>query len=106
MATAPSPRNRLYPSRLGPVLLLLGLLSLAPVASAQVPCNCAPGDLSCQSACPAASKPVVPPEAPRKCPPPGNLDCMPIVPPERQAFCSRDYADWIGRHCPNTHIVY
>jgi len=83
--------------------LLLSLLSGAPRAVAQTPCNCAPGDLACQSACPATAEPS---EARRKCPPPGTLDCMPIVPPERQAFCSRDYADWTGRHCPNTKIVY
>jgi len=84
-------KNRLFPPWLGPVLLLC-LLVGAPGALAQSP--------------PAATKPTVPPEAPRQCPPPGTLDCMPIVPPERRAFCSRDYAEWIGRNCPNTHIVY
>jgi len=109
MATAPSlrlsPANRIWPALLGPVWLL-ALLSGAPGADAQAPCNCAPGDLGCQSACRATPKPAKPPEARRTCPPPGTLNCMPIVPPERQAFCSRDYADWIGRHCPNTQIVY
>jgi hypothetical protein len=103
MATAPSPSNRLLPARLGPVLLLA--LLFGP-ALAQTPCNCAPDDLGCQSTCRATPKPAVPPESKRTCPPTGTLDCMPIVPPERQAFCSRDYADWIGRHCPNTQIVY
>ncbi len=106
MATAPSPRLspriRHWLALLGSIGLLALLLG-APGAMAQAPCNCAPGDLGCQSACRTPPKPA---EAQRECPPPGTLDCMPIVPPERQAFCSRDYAEWIGRHCPNTQIVY
>jgi hypothetical protein len=40
------------------------------------------------------------------CPPPGFLDCMPIVPRERQAYCTRDFRDWITTNCPEVQIVY
>lgn len=40
------------------------------------------------------------------CPADGYLNCMPIVPPERQAMCSGDYREWITANCPNVEIVY
>ena len=40
------------------------------------------------------------------CPADGYLNCMPIVPPERRAFCSADYRDWILDNCPRVEIVY
>jgi hypothetical protein len=40
------------------------------------------------------------------CPPPGTLNCMPIVSRARRAYCSADYRDWITSHCPDVAIVY
>lgn len=35
------------------------------------------------------------------CPAPGTtIDCMPMVPPERQNLCSGPYHDFIGKNCP------
>ena len=43
---------------------------------------------------------------PFACPRTQTLDCMPIVPPERRAFCGKDYLDWAARHCPGLRVVY
>jgi len=59
------------------------------------------------SAC--APKAEVPPEPPREayvCQADGYLNCMPIVPAERRAYCSADYRNWIVSNCPNVDIVY
>jgi len=40
------------------------------------------------------------------CPAMPYLNCMPIVPPERQQFCAPAYRDWITTHCPGVEIVY
>jgi hypothetical protein len=47
-----------------------------------------------------------PPSETRYCPADGYLNCMPIVPAERRAFCSGDYRVWIIVNCPNVEIVY
>jgi hypothetical protein len=40
------------------------------------------------------------------CPKTQTLDCMPIVPEERRAFCGREYLDWAAKHCPGLQVVY
>ena len=47
-----------------------------------------------------------PPREANICPADGYLNCMPIVPPQRRAFCSTDYRNWIVNNCPNVEIVY
>ncbi|MGY9105207.1 MAG: hypothetical protein ACKVG0_01410 [Alphaproteobacteria bacterium] len=47
-----------------------------------------------------------PPSEARYCPADGYLNCMPIVPAERRAFCSANYRVWIIDNCPNVEIVY
>ncbi|MGD0642078.1 MAG: hypothetical protein ABSC22_15125 [Roseiarcus sp.] len=40
------------------------------------------------------------------CPKTQTLNCMPIVPPERRAFCGKEYLDWAAKHCPGLQVVY
>ncbi len=40
------------------------------------------------------------------CPKTQTLNCMPIVPAERRAFCGKDYLDWAAKHCPGLQVVY
>lgn len=40
------------------------------------------------------------------CPRTQTLDCMPIVPPERRAYCSREFLDWAAKHCPGLRVLY
>jgi hypothetical protein len=40
------------------------------------------------------------------CPKTQVLNCMPIVPEERRAFCRKDYLDWAANHCPGLQVVY
>ncbi|MGO4870457.1 MAG: hypothetical protein ACLPGW_07565 [Roseiarcus sp.] len=40
------------------------------------------------------------------CPKTQTLNCMPIVPEERRAFCSKQYLDWAAEHCPGLQVVY
>jgi hypothetical protein len=40
------------------------------------------------------------------CPNTQTLDCMPIVPEERRAFCGREYLDWAAEHCSGLQVVY
>lgn len=47
-----------------------------------------------------------PPSEGYVCPSGGYLNCMPIVPAERRAYCSADYRGWILSNCPNVEIVY
>ena len=47
-----------------------------------------------------------PPNENYVCPSDGYLNCMPIVPAQRRAFCSADYRSWILDNCPNVEIVY
>ena len=58
---------------------------------------CAPG--------PGDPQPEPPPQQ-FVCPADGYLNCMPIVPPERQAYCSGAYREWITANCSNVEIVY
>ena len=63
------------------------------------------------AACAPADAPPPPDETPMRparfiCPEGPYLNCMPIVPPERQNFCSPAYRDWITTNCPNLEIVY
>lgn len=59
------------------------------------------------SACaPGVEEPPAPPQEALICPADGYLNCMPIVPPERQNFCSAEYRTWIVNNCPNVEIVY
>jgi hypothetical protein len=58
---------------------------------------CAPGDDA--PATPASVQNFV-------CPANAYLNCMPIVPPERQEFCSAEYRAWIDTNCPGVEIVY
>ena len=53
----------------------------------------------------AATEPA-PPQQSFVCPADGYLNCMPIVPPERQAMCTGEYRMWIVHNCPNVEIVY
>jgi len=56
---------------------------------------------------PLEDAPVEPPQREAIiCPADGYLNCMPIVPPQRRAFCSADYRNWIASNCPNVEIVY
>ncbi len=61
------------------------------------------------AALPAAAQPK-PDEPPKTehyvCPPTRTLDCMPIVPVERQAYCTADYLDWAKKHCPGLEITH
>ena len=41
-----------------------------------------------------------------RCPPPGNINCMPPVRPERRNLCRPEFIDWARRHCPGFHVVY
>jgi len=40
------------------------------------------------------------------CPTTEYLNCMPIVPLERQQICSAASREWIGNNCPDVTIVY
>jgi hypothetical protein len=66
------------------------LLALALLAA------CAPGE----------DAPEAPPQEARICPAAPYLNCMPIVPPERQEFCAPGYREWINANCPGVEIVY
>ena len=41
-----------------------------------------------------------------RCPPPGNINCMPPVRPDRSNFCRPEFVDWARRHCPGFDVVY
>lgn len=64
----------------------------------------------CVGLCACAPLEDAPDEAPQHeaymCPADGYLNCMPIVPVQRRAFCSADYRNWIVNNCPNVEIVY
>ena len=40
------------------------------------------------------------------CPPTPQIDCMPIVPEERRAFCGKDYLEWAEEHCPGLKVLH
>jgi hypothetical protein len=40
------------------------------------------------------------------CPPTRQLNCMPIVPAERRAFCRKDYREWATRNCPGFKVLH
>jgi hypothetical protein len=40
------------------------------------------------------------------CPRTRYINCMPPVPKEKQAMCSRDYLDWAKSNCPGVKVVY
>ncbi len=48
----------------------------------------------------------IPPREALVCPPAGYLNCMPIVPAQRRAFCAADARIWIVNNCPDVEIVY
>ncbi len=49
----------------------------------------------------------VPAKQPRKtCPQTRYIDCMPPVKEESRKMCSKEYLDWIKKHCPDVEVVY
>lgn len=53
----------------------------------------------------------LPPEAPSSndsytCPPNGTINCMPVVPMERQHLCGGSYAAWVKKNCPGVRYTY
>ncbi len=47
------------------------------------------------------------PKQPRKiCPRSRYIDCMPPVKEESRKMCSKEYLDWIKKHCPDVEVVY
>ncbi len=59
------------------------------------------------SACAPGEDPASPPpQQSFVCPAAPYVNCMPIVPPERQQFCSAEYRTWINANCPGVEIVY
>jgi hypothetical protein len=71
------------------------------MAAATLLASCAP---------PAASEATEPEALEREnafvCPAGPYLDCMPLVPRERQLVCSPPYRDWIAGHCPGVTVTY
>jgi hypothetical protein len=50
---------------------------------------------------------IDPPEKHRKnCPETRYVNCMPPVPEERRARCSREYIKWMKENCPGSEVVY
>ncbi|MGO9773032.1 MAG: hypothetical protein ACLPSW_26480 [Roseiarcus sp.] len=54
----------------------------------------------------AQTAPSSPGSAAFACPKTPTLNCMPIVPAERRALCSKGFRDWAATHCPGLQIVY
>lgn len=40
-----------------------------------------------------------------ECPDMEYIDCMPIVPPEKQKYCSGPYAEWVTENCNVSMVV-
>ncbi len=40
------------------------------------------------------------------CPSSTTVNCMPIVTPERQPFCTGEYIQWATDHCPGFGVTY
>lgn len=40
------------------------------------------------------------------CPSSGQINCMPIVTPERQASCDKEYLSWAQTNCPGLQVTY
>jgi len=65
---------------------------------------CAPNEEGASPPPPPDETPMLP--ARYICPQGPYLNCMPIVPPERQTYCSGQYREWITANCANVEIVY